>query len=501
MDYKDEFNVLVADNRLEEARIYLEKYKINALEEPFYYANMGWLFNHMERYEEAEMCLKKGLFQFPDDAWMYSQLGFCYNRQDRVKEGLALLLKSLDMGNDEAWIHGEIGWCYKDLMDYPMAVNYFENALMEDPRSVWTLSQAAGTYALLGKDDIAEEYFLKSYAIDSDVDAAYDIVNFYREHNYYEKVLPFLDEITDPTYASWKESELGSTYFHLAEYTKAYEHYMKAMEDGRDDTGIRNELGDICQALNQLEEANIHYNTALTYYEKALKNEDDRRWIYQEMVWIAHKQEAYEKKLAYLLRAQEELGDDPWFMYHFARTYTDLNEYAKAEDACQQCIKHGEEKKEILDLYAWNMGRNHKEDEALKVLEDRRLKYGEDEWLLGEIGWDYAQKKLYDKARLHFMKAHEVNINNAAHVSMIGWCLLKENDIRGAKSYVEEAIRLGRNDGWAHATLAEIYEKLEERDKALFEYKAALDMNYESEWVKEEIERLERIMKPIEEPS
>ena len=92
LDYKQEFADLLAENRLEDARILLEKYKIYALDDPFYYGNMGWLLNHMERYQEAEIYLLKGIHQFGEDGWMHSQLGFCYDRQGRIKEGMEELL-------------------------------------------------------------------------------------------------------------------------------------------------------------------------------------------------------------------------------------------------------------------------------------------------------------------------------------------------------------------------------------------------------------------------
>ena len=62
MDYKEEFTQLIEENRLDDARILLEKHKLYASEEPFYYGNMGWILNHMERYQEAEVFREKGLF-------------------------------------------------------------------------------------------------------------------------------------------------------------------------------------------------------------------------------------------------------------------------------------------------------------------------------------------------------------------------------------------------------------------------------------------------------
>lgn len=495
MDYKAEFTKLVEENCLEEARIILDKLKVYALDDPFYYANMGWVLNHMERYEEAEIYLKKGMHYFSDDAWICSQLGFCYNRQGRIKEGTEMLQHSLMMGYDEAWIHGELGWCYKEIQQYEEAINYFENALMEDSSNVWTLSQAAGTYALLGNDDMAEEYFIKSYTLESDVDAAYDLINFYKTHKEYEKELPYLLDIVDTEWTTWKAYELGSAYLHMNQYGDAYTYLKQALTLGRDDTGIRNELGDCCDALGNKEEANEHYETTLTYYEKALKNEKDRYWIYQEMIWIAHKQKDYVKKLHFLLDAEKERKDDIWLMYHFARTYTELTEYEKAEGACLFCIEKGENRKEMLDLYAWNLSRNHKEDRAIEILNTRINEYGGDEWVYSEIGWIYAQKKDYATARSYFFKAYEFDLDSYVQISMIGWCYLKENNLKDAKSYIEKAITMGRNDGWIHVTMAEIHEIEENLEVAIQEYGIAKELQYEVDWVKEEMKRLKKRQK------
>lgn len=180
MDYKEEFTQLIEENRLDDARILLEKHKLYASEEPFYYGNMGWILNHMERYQEAEVFLRKGLVYFPEDGWIYSQLGFSLDRQRNIRDGLDALLKALQLGFDEPWLHGEIGWCYKELGNLKDAITYFENGLLDDERNVWLLSQAAEAYYGLGDKETAEEYYVRSYRILPDEDARFDLARFYK---------------------------------------------------------------------------------------------------------------------------------------------------------------------------------------------------------------------------------------------------------------------------------------------------------------------------------
>ena len=53
MSYKDKFNELMNDQRFEEARVLLEENKTMAYEDSFYFANMGWVLNHIGRHQEA----------------------------------------------------------------------------------------------------------------------------------------------------------------------------------------------------------------------------------------------------------------------------------------------------------------------------------------------------------------------------------------------------------------------------------------------------------------
>lgn len=298
MDYKEEFMQLLDQNRLEDARILLEQHQLYATEEPFYYGNMGWILNHMERYQEAEIYLRKGLVYFPEDGWMYSQLGFSLDRQGESDDGLKALEKALELGFDEPWLHGEIGWCYKQQGNFEKAITYFENGLMDDTRNVWLLHRLQRRIIMPGDKKTAEDYYLKSYHILPDEDARFDLARFYKACGEYDKEINILQEIQHPHYQDWKEYELGYAYSQKNEPQEALLHLLKALELGRDDTSERTLLGDVYRSLNRIKESDEQYNTALEYFEKAVQKETDTYWIYQEMIWIAHKQQDMKKKRA-----------------------------------------------------------------------------------------------------------------------------------------------------------------------------------------------------------
>lgn len=492
LDYKQEFANLLAENKLEDARILLEKCKIYAMDDPFYYGNMGWLLNHMERYQEAEFYLLKGVHEFPEDGWMRSQLGFCYDRQGKIKDGMEELLTALEMGFDEPWVHGEIGWCFKEAEEYEQAITCFEDALLDDADNAWLLSQAASAYAALGRKEEALEYYLKSYRLQPDSDACFDLANYYHQEENFKEEIFYLEKIKDKESEPWKEYQIANAYMALQEPKAALQHLEVAEHLGKDDTSLHALMGDAYRMLEDKQNADLHYDKALSYYEKAIHREKEHYWIYQEMIWIAHKQRDWEKKLAYLKRAEKEKKDDLWLMYHFARCYSELGDYEHAENACEFCLSHGEKGKDMLDLYAWNLGRDKKEDKAIEILQKRIKQDGADGWVYGELGWDYLQLQEHEKALLHFGKASELEPQNAMHVSMMGWCHYQLDEYDEALRYLQEAIKLGRKDGWILATMGEVLAKADRKEEAIEYYEQALAMEYGVDWIPDEINKLKK---------
>lgn len=489
MDYKKKFSTYVEENKLEDARVLLEQFRTSAFEDSFYFANMGWLLNHQERYIEAEIILRKGLLYYPDDSWMYSQLGFALNRQGKPKDGLDSLNRALELGFDEPWLHGEIGWSYKELDDYKKAIENFENGLLDDDKNTWLLSQAAYMYMALDDMQIAEEYFLKSFHLQKDIDAICDLIYFYKAQKDYRKVIEFLHDEQLHELEEYRQYEYGNAYYEQKQYNEAIEHLLKVLELGRDDTTVRAQLADAYMNLGKVEAANEQYDIALNYYEKALQKEHDQYWIYQEMIWIAHKQCNYEKKLKYLKRASQIVNDNVWLQFHYARTYSDLNMHEEAISACRYCLKHGDQSQELYDLIAWNLGQCNKEEEAISYLIKCIDTYGGSEWKYGELGWNYAKQKEYDKAIEYYMQALKLH-ENALYASMLAWCYLRKNIFDTALSYIQQACSLGRDDDWIHTVTAEIYTGLKEYILAIEHYKKAIAYGYDEEWVHKEIDHL-----------
>lgn len=495
MNYKEEFQQLVDNQKYEDARVYLEENHISAFDELFYLNNMGWVLNHIGRCEEAIAYLQKASNMSPDDAWVITQLGYSYNHTGNHQEAIRLLEKGLSLGHDEAWIHSELGWCYRQTNDLKKAVDYFENALMEDEQNAWILAQAAFCYRDLEKYDAAEEYLKKAYFFSPDEDSLYDLAIFYRDQLRYEDELNTLSKVTANPESTWILFEQGYACNRLERYQEAKEAFMLCLERKRDDTGVREELGDALGALNEQEKANMHYDIALGYYEKAIKqHKEDSSWILRDMVWIAHKENDLPKKLKYLNRLNKVTPNYGWAMYHYAKVYSDMQEYKKAVKYCDLCIQIDGEDETCLSLKAWNLGKLKKYKEAIVLLDQIKAMGREDTWIYAEYGWDYSEVEEYQKAVEAYEKTITLGNKEIWIYSQVGWNCGQIEQYEKALTYLFEAVQLGRCDGWIYATIGWCYNKLARFEEAMSYFDKAKADGYEEDWFQYQMKAAEKAL-------
>lgn len=483
MSYKDEFQKLVNEQRLEDARVLLEENKTFAYDDSFYFANMGWVLNHIGRYQEGIPYLTKGIHTFPDDAWMYTQLGYSYNHTGNNEEAVKYLLKGLEMGHDEPWIHGEIGWAYRELQQPLKAVEYFENALLDDPDNVWLTAQAAFAYRDSGDKKNAEEYLQKVYFLSPDDDSLYDLVNFYKGEMRFEDEIAMLDKMKESQNLLWRKYEKAYACNRCNRYEEAKELLLECLQEGRDDTGVREELADAYRSMQCNEQAKEQYTIALGYYEKALeRNDADKYWILQEMVWIAHKQDDPLLKLQYLDRLSQVKERDAWTMYHYAKAYANLNEFEKALEYCDKCIEIDGENEEICSLKAWLLGKVDKFEDALSLLKNLLAKGRKDCWVFNELGWDYSEINRHDKAITCYKNSLAMNAQDAWVLSQVAWNYGAIGKYEESTKWYKKAEEQGRKDGWLYANIGWNYTNLKQYKEAIVYFEKAQSLDYKEEW-------------------
>lgn len=494
MNYKDTFQTLISENRLEDARILLDENKAFAYDDSFYFANMGWVLNHIGNYQEAIPYLQKGMHNFPEDAWIYTQLGYSYNHIGNCKEALHYLVKGLEMGHDEPWVHGEIGWAYRESNDLDKAIEYFENSLLDEPDSVWVLAQAAFTYRDKGDKKSAEEYLKKVYLLSPDDDSIYDLVNFYKSEMRFQEEVEMLDKMEDNESFLWRDFEKAYAYNRLNLQDKAKDLLLSCIASGRDDTGVREELGDAYDAMQDKEKALEQYQIAMGYYEKALeRNKDDAQWILQDMIYNAHKQEDMVLKLKCLDQLKKISPKDTWMLYHYAKAYANLNEFDKVISYCDECIQIEDDSDEVSTLKAWALGKQGKYKEAIALLHKIQENGRTDCWLFNELGWDYSEIEDHEEAIVYYEKSLRLDEHDPWVLSQVAWNKGILKDFDEALQYFKKSEENGRKDGWIYANFGWVYQNLLRYEKAKEYFDKAEAQGYKEEWFlnrKKEVEEV-----------
>lgn len=494
MDYRKEFDRLVNEQQLVEALAFLEQNKIAVHDDAFYYANMGWVLNQLERYDEAYVYLSKGHARFVEDAWLCAQLGFTSNRIGHLEEGRELLLTALSMGQDEPWVHGELGWTYHELHEDAEAISFYENALMEEPDNTWFLKQAAYSYRELGNDEDALYDLKKAHAIDpSDLEITMELIESLETGCEYEAQLELLDRIQGRGDAGWWYFEKGVACLHLKRYEEACEHFKQAFEQGRDDTGIHQAIGDAYMALHQQEEACEHYQKAISYYAKALERGDyEPCGLLWEMVLLCRKRKDTEQELTYLGKIETIDPEHYGMLDGLAQYYSDQGDHEQAAAYLNRMLKIQTES-DTWALLAWNLGRLSRHEEALSYLQKCEQKGRDDSWLNMELAWNYSRLEHYEHSLKYYRRAQQIEPNNIWITSQIAWNL-------GVLKRHEEALKLfqvclekiEKPEAWLYSNIGWNYHCLKQYEQAIFYYEQAKDAGRDDAWLMEQIAEVEK---------
>ena len=169
MDYKENFHRLIDQEKFDDAFCYLKKFVGYAYEDPFYFANMGWLYNQFHDYENAKSCLLTGLRIFDEDGWMYAQLGCTYNRCMEYGKALQCFMKALYLKFDDMWIHYEMSLAYREQNQLEQALEEIQNALLDAPDNIAYLEECGDLLIAMEQFSQGYDLYEKAYALTKDI--------------------------------------------------------------------------------------------------------------------------------------------------------------------------------------------------------------------------------------------------------------------------------------------------------------------------------------------
>lgn len=218
----------------------------------------------------------------------------------------------------------------------------------------------------------------------------------------------------------------------------------------------------------------------------------------------------------FTVRAQQLFPAEPRVTYFRALALNQLKKHAESAKLFDQTAKQAETMApELLDdnfHFAWGVAleRSAQFDAAEKQFEKSiNLTPADDPPraanTMNYLGYMWLEQgRNLDKAEQLIRKANEMEQNNAAYIDSLGWVLFKQGrfpealaELLKAESLME---KLTGDDAEVLDHIAQTYDKLGRKDKATEYWKRALDLNPETESIKERIEKSLGISKPKPEP-
>ncbi len=223
-----------------------------------------------------------------------------------------------------------------------------------------------------------------------------------------------------------------------------------------------------------------------------------------------------EKFDQFTVRAQQLFPTEPRVSYFRALALNQLKNHAESAKLFAQTAKQAETMApELLDdtfYFAWGVAleRSSQFEAAEKQFEKSiNLTPSDDPPraanTMNYLGYMWLDQGLnLDKAEQLIRKANEMERDNAAYIDSLGWVLFKQGKFAEALTELLRAESLMEtltgDDAEVLDHIAQTYDKMGNKDKATEYWKRALDLNPETESVKERIEKSLGISKPKTDP-
>ncbi len=94
-----------------------------------------------------------------------------------------------------------------------------------------------------------------------------------------------------------------------------------------------------------------------------------------------------------------------------------------------------------------------------------------------QLGWAYAEQKMWDEAKGHLLGAVALDPNNAGAHANLAWVYAEKKRWQDAQEQAKKAIDLDPKNAYPHATLAWAYQSSGQHDLAIAEYEKSLELN------------------------
>ncbi|HXX19977.1 MAG TPA: tetratricopeptide repeat protein [Candidatus Acidoferrum sp.] len=203
---------------------------------------------------------------------VHSVLGTVYSSTGKYAEAISELKRALSLQPTSDDAYRRLGTAYLASGDGAHAIEAFQKAAELNPY-FWMNQDALGSaYFRLGDYSRALQAFQQVTVLEPDIDAGYEnIGNVYLQQGKYQECVPYLQKALqiEPNYAT--DSNLGTAYFFLKQYSNSADMFEKAVALNPNDTVTRVNLADAYRGAGNQDAARAAYQQAISLGYKELE--------------------------------------------------------------------------------------------------------------------------------------------------------------------------------------------------------------------------------------
>ncbi|GIW21070.1 MAG: hypothetical protein KatS3mg068_0077 [Candidatus Sericytochromatia bacterium] len=407
---------------------------------------------------------------------------------------------------------------------YKEAIPYLEKALEEKPDSVSIRNKLGLTYMLIG-DFISASIEFKEILFNDpeNVEAKINLSSINIKNRKFDLAIKELNDLLKKDKDNQKiKKKIILAYLAKGEDLQNKEYFKEAIEEYNN-----------CLKLEELPDALLNiafcykelqdYDNAILYYEKAISKFEDKNKkseIYEKLSDIMLEKNDIDKSIEYLTFAVKNTPDNHNLQYKLSNLYINKGENELAIKRLENVVKSNNKfidaylllgelysklgaldkanstYQRILEIDKNNISakiniaiinyKKGRKDLAYEQLKNIDKTYqDEDNYLLHKyLGIQELENNNIDNAIERFMKAIDINPNDADSYINLGVCFHKNNNINRAMREYEKAISIEPNNLTAMKNLALVYYEANQVDDAIDLYEKILKIDPNSSNVK-----------------
>lgn len=359
-----------------------------------------------------------------------------YKKNRDFKTAIEHYYKSLSLSPDNPDILSMIGDCYIGLGDIDRAKNYYDTALEIDKSHKETLLGLINVYRLQKDLPKTEEYLKELLKVEKDFSYHKELVESYFSSSKVKEARCFIKNVMLEKFPNSDECYylLGVCDAKEERYEDASENFYKALELNPDNLDVRIALGKLFYCENRFEDAKNIFQYALS-----LNFNLKEPHYYMGLIYSAL--ENYEEAIAEFKFVVEAIDA------------TDINSYMNL-GLC-------------YSLIGWQQEAAYAYHTVLQIHpQDTEAKYA--------LAYLYYQEGLYDRSEEFLNKL----IDSGDEEDSVFWLkskiLTEKKNYKEALYYLDQALKVNKDDEKIYNAIANIYNTLDMKDKALEYYLSAV---------------------------